>query len=90
MEPRLPSGYYLERDADLLLLRRHPSGELVAAFSARGVAKESVEGAAREDLAERSSPEAGEGPSQEGRGRSRHWRIIRRDLPLPWRPRRPG
>jgi hypothetical protein len=36
MEPRLPSGYYLERDADLLLLRRRPSGELVAAFSARG------------------------------------------------------
>ncbi len=32
----LPLGYFVERDPDLLLLRR-PDGTLVAAFSARGV-----------------------------------------------------
>jgi hypothetical protein len=32
----LPFGYYLERDADLLMLRRS-DGTFVAAFSARGV-----------------------------------------------------
>ncbi len=32
----LPFGYYVERDPDLLLLRR-PDGTLVAAFSASGV-----------------------------------------------------
>jgi hypothetical protein len=32
----LPFGYYLERDADLLILRR-PDSSFVAAFSARGV-----------------------------------------------------
>jgi hypothetical protein len=32
----LPFGYYLERDADLLILRR-PDSSIVAAFSARGV-----------------------------------------------------
>ena len=40
MDPRrgstLPFGYYVEREPDLLLLRR-PDGTLVAAFSARGV-----------------------------------------------------
>lgn len=33
---KLPFGYYLERDADLLILRRTDSS-FVAAFSARGV-----------------------------------------------------
>ena len=32
----LPFGYYLERDADLLILRRSDNS-LVAAFSAQGV-----------------------------------------------------
>ena len=32
----LPFGYYVERDADVLLLRR-ADGTLVAAFRARGV-----------------------------------------------------
>ena len=32
----LPFGYYLERDPDLLILRR-PDGSFVAAFSTRGV-----------------------------------------------------
>jgi hypothetical protein len=33
---KLPFGYYLERDADLLTLRR-ADGSFVAAFRARGV-----------------------------------------------------
>jgi hypothetical protein len=33
---KLPFGYYLERDADLLVLRRS-DGTLVAAFSVRDV-----------------------------------------------------
>ena len=37
----LPSGYYLERDPDLLILRRL-DGEMVGAFSARGAAPEAV------------------------------------------------
>jgi hypothetical protein len=36
--PRPPPGYYLERNAELLVLRR-PDGTVVAAFSARDVAK---------------------------------------------------
>jgi hypothetical protein len=34
--PKLPFGYYLERDADMLILCR-PEGSFVAAFSALGV-----------------------------------------------------
>ena len=37
----LPSGYYLERDPDLLILRRL-DGAMVGAFSARGVAPEAL------------------------------------------------
>jgi DNA-binding SARP family transcriptional activator len=37
----LPTGYYLERDPDLLILRRL-DGAMVGAFSARGVAPEAV------------------------------------------------
>ncbi len=37
----LPTGYYLERDPDILTLRRS-DGSLVGAFSARGVAPEAV------------------------------------------------
>ena len=45
MEPRLPPGYHLQRDPDLLLLRR-PDGSVAAAFSARGATEEAVERAA--------------------------------------------
>jgi hypothetical protein len=48
MELRLPPGYYLERDPDILTLRRS-DGSPVAAFSARGVVAETIEGAAWED-----------------------------------------
>lgn len=61
MGPRLPPGYYLELDADLLVLRRRPSGELVATFSARGAEQESVEEAAWEDHHERTSSDADAG-----------------------------
>ena len=39
---KLPTGYYLEGDPDLLILRRLDGGETVGAFSARGVAPEAV------------------------------------------------
>jgi hypothetical protein len=45
---RLPFGYYLERDADLLLLRR-ADDSVVAAFSARGADLFEVELAVWED-----------------------------------------
>src|SRR5918911_255844 len=40
----LPAGYYLERDPDVLILRRL-DGSMVGAFSARGAAPEAVLGA---------------------------------------------
>ncbi len=43
----LPTGYYLERDPDVLILRRL-DGSMVGAFSARGVAPEAVLGAIEE------------------------------------------
>ena len=45
---RLPPGYHLELEADLLELRR-PDGSLVAAFSARGAAPAEVTRTAEED-----------------------------------------
>ena len=54
MEARLPPSCYLERDPDLIVLRRADS-HLVAAFSARGAAREEIEKAAREDLRLRGS-----------------------------------
>ena len=43
----LPTGYYLERDPDVLILRRL-DGSMVGAFSARGAAPEAVLGAIEE------------------------------------------
>jgi hypothetical protein len=45
---RLPFGYYLDRDADLLVLRR-PDGAFVAAFNAVGADLFEVELAVWED-----------------------------------------
>jgi hypothetical protein len=42
MELQLPPGYYLELDPDVWMLRRS-DGRAVAAFSARGATKESIE-----------------------------------------------
>jgi hypothetical protein len=44
----LPFGYYLERDADLLVLRRS-DGSFAAAFNVRGVSLFEVELAVWED-----------------------------------------
>ena len=44
----MPFGYYLQLDADLLMLRR-PDCSLVAAFSAMGVDPFEVEAAVWED-----------------------------------------
>src|SRR5215218_139909 len=38
---KLPTGYYLERDPDILTLRRL-DGSMVGAFSARGAAPEAI------------------------------------------------
>ena len=46
--PKLPFGYYLERDADLLAVRR-PDGSFVAAFHALGADPFEVELAVWED-----------------------------------------
>jgi hypothetical protein len=52
MEVQLPPSYYLERDPDLIVLRRRREGCRVAAFSARGGTRKEIEKAAREDLRE--------------------------------------
>ncbi|MGH3147659.1 MAG: AfsR/SARP family transcriptional regulator [Rubrobacter sp.] len=44
----LPAGYYLERDSDILTLRRS-DGSVLGAFSARGVAPEAVRRTAEEE-----------------------------------------
>jgi DNA-binding SARP family transcriptional activator len=53
----LPAGYYLERDPDVLVLRRL-DGTMVGAFSARGVATEAVQWAIEESA--RGEPSAGD------------------------------
>ncbi len=57
-ELRLPPGYQLELDPDMLVLRR-PDGSTVAAFSSRGVMIEQVEATAWEDAA---GGQGGDGP----------------------------
>ncbi len=47
-ELRLPAGYWVERDADVLVLHRLDRS-VVAAFSARGVDPTEIQRAARED-----------------------------------------
>jgi hypothetical protein len=71
MELRLPPGYYLELDPDLLVLRRRAEVDFVAAFSVQGATKESLEQATWEDYLERTSLEFVEPTAQE-RERSRH------------------
>ena len=44
----LPSGYYLELEADILILRRE-DGSVVVAFSARAVSPGEVARTAKED-----------------------------------------
>jgi hypothetical protein len=52
-DPRLPSGYRVDRsDPDLLVLRC-PEGKAVARFSARGATAEAIEQEARRHYRER-------------------------------------
>ena len=57
LRPRLPPGYRMEHDSDLLVLRRQ-DGSMVGAFSARGATKQEVEKAAYEDYRESTGPRA--------------------------------
>ena len=50
----LPTGYYLERDPDVLILRRL-DGSMVGAFSARGAAPEAVRRMVEETVGEEPS-----------------------------------
>jgi DNA-binding SARP family transcriptional activator len=50
----MPTGYYMERDPDILTLRR-PDGSLVGAFSARGAAPDDVRRMVRETVQEERS-----------------------------------
>jgi hypothetical protein len=55
-DPRLPSGYSLERsDPDVLVLRC-PHGKAVARFSAWGATAEAIEREARAHYRERTRP----------------------------------
>ena len=52
-EPPLPPGYYLDRSDPEVLILRSPEGALVARFSTRGYAAESIEREAWEDHRQR-------------------------------------
>jgi DNA-binding SARP family transcriptional activator len=58
----LPTGYYLERDPDILILRRL-DGSMVGAFSTRGAAPEAVRKAAEESPSQRAPSRRGEVPA---------------------------
>jgi DNA-binding SARP family transcriptional activator len=51
---KLPTGYYLERDPDILILRQR-DGSMVGAFSARGAAPEAILGAIEDNGSRRPS-----------------------------------
>jgi DNA-binding SARP family transcriptional activator len=58
----LPTGYYLERDPDVLILRRL-DGSMVGAFSARGAAPEAVRRTVEETVQGEPSAHSRESPS---------------------------
>jgi DNA-binding SARP family transcriptional activator len=62
----LPTGYYLERDPDVLVLRRR-DGVMVGAFSARGAAPEAVKRAIEEFAGEESPAGHGARPALRAR-----------------------
>jgi DNA-binding SARP family transcriptional activator len=62
----LPSGYYLERDPDVLVLRRL-DGAMVGAFSARGAAPEALKQAIEEFAGEESAAGNGARPALRAR-----------------------
>ena len=58
----LPTGYYLERDPDILILRRL-DGAMVGAFSARGASPKAVRQTAEETVREEPSAQRREAPT---------------------------
>jgi DNA-binding SARP family transcriptional activator len=60
----LPTGYYMERDADVLVLRRL-DGSMVGAFSARGATPEAVRRRVEETIREEPSAYLQEPPAYE-------------------------
>jgi hypothetical protein len=67
MKLKLPPGYNVEMDADLLMLRRL-DGSSVATFSARDVAMKLVEKAAWEDYGDSPPSPGGERAKSRSRG----------------------
>jgi DNA-binding SARP family transcriptional activator len=61
---KLPPGYYLERDPDILILRRL-DGAMVGSFSARGAPPNAVRQATEEDLREEPSAQRREAPTSD-------------------------
>jgi hypothetical protein len=60
----LPTGYYLERDPDVLIVRRL-DGAIVGSFSARGADPKAVRQAAEEALREEPSAQRREAPTSD-------------------------
>src|SRR5215213_8599107 len=60
----LPTGYYPERDPDILILRRL-DGAMLGSFSARGADPNAVRQAAEEDLREEPSAQRREAPTSD-------------------------
>jgi DNA-binding SARP family transcriptional activator len=84
----LPTGYYLERDPDILILRRL-DGSMVGAFSTRGAAPEAVREAA-EEASPQLSPSHGSGAPDSVPERSTlranffgHFEVLCDEEPLP-------
>lgn len=80
----LPTGYYLERDPDVLVLRRR-DGSMVGAFSARGAAPEAVLRTAEETVGERPAAPPSE-PAHQPTLRVRffgHFEMFCDDKPMP-------
>jgi DNA-binding SARP family transcriptional activator len=80
----LPTGYYLERDPDVLILRRL-DGSMVGAFSARGAGPEAVLRTVEETAAEQTSAYLSE-PAHRPTLRVRffgHFEVFCDDNPIP-------
>ncbi len=83
----LPAGLYLEKDSDVLTLRRS-DGSVVGAFSARGVAPEAVRRMAEETAASGSAAGSGEAPAPAAGPSLRvrffgHFEILCDEEPVP-------
>jgi hypothetical protein len=84
LDLRLPPGYSVHHDPDVLVLRR-ADGSVVARFSGRGLDPEQVERAAREDHGD-ATPE---GPSASRVPSKKRRRSASRSRSVPRPPRQP-